>query len=1491
MIVWRVGIPHQVNGSDCGIYVLYYIRMLAMNANMSMDPSQALMLRKVLVAELKLGVLLHMGAGLNAGQAAESVSPASECAMSGVPLRQRRVRPRAEPCVDKVDIESSQEARAIPDSALDDQRSINTLLRWSSRAESGRRRPGRPRRVSPEIAATPPPVVPEAAQPPNAKPFAVGALPAAAPPARCNDARWGATAPPTAAPPAAPALPGAPTAPAAPDAPPPPAAPDAPPPPAAPPNRKVASNRHFQEEWRIELPWLRLSTYGCMYCSLCVERGCANSLARRGGSGDGIGTRDMKLATVKAHAKTHHERDLLGPQEAPLVRSFTSQLDGHNVHLRLLFQNVYYLAKKRCPLRHVPDLCNLGVLQGIPLHSSYRNHIAAGDMLVCLAAAVRSTWIPAARVSVKLALALDESTSIDMEGMLILYLRYLHFGRPRLRFWKIMSVTDKGAEGIFEKLQQAFEEDDMPVHAVAALSTDGANVMLGCHSGIAARIKAAWNPTALVTHCIAHRGALCAAASSKEHPLPLSEWFERCLRDIIFYFSNSTTRCTALADLQNYLEIDALKMLKLHNVRWLSREACTARLLHNYQALVLEFKMDADAHRPTSEAGTSAGGIWAYMVSHLFVFCLCAYADILAKLALISRLFQLQVITYTVVTQAVKSLKSYLRATYLESANMGGLHLQGELMPLATKCISDVMKTTYKFRNTTVNFNRGEHEAAKKGVREYVEAVIKEFESRFPDDQLMTALEIFDPRLLPQSRSAWKQCNATYGAKEMEVLCAEFGKVHVTTPITKQKQRSASLTHEAVVRASIVRHEWELLRNQLFDAWIGHLQDNAPLATPDAREMAIDAFIDSFYKPILEGASYKELRILVAIWRVQLLSSVECERGFSMMALIKTKLSNRMSATILDARMQISIEGPPLNESDGLLSAIIDDAIERWKEVCKRNVRKSHPGVAGRKPKAVRDVRVLAQSSLARSESDHNATVPTAVRIMQTDEFDDQDDEDYSVPSADGDHGEDRLDLPSQEEILGAVAPFRPPEGWQVEPAPPTGDWKPEKHAWSGLKIAHKFDNGWSRCLGTYKELYGGYDKKCKGRHKVKYTDGYDGYHELAAQTYGMCGLWVILKAVPRESIQATSQSNQAASAAPKAATSFEQEHTKVAASTTNYPVFDAARQRKPPAEPSKPPAQGQSTASASAPPPWSGAGPQDKKPLASDSTKPTPQTHDDTAKRYERRAARKAEIPKNCLLVIFDVEHTGVFKGESLTDAEVWQLGATMLLCTEGSTSPINGIETGSGFKSLVHSTRRLALGIDANGNRVGALAIAEKAGVTSVMLTEAPKLPVVMDNWLSIIKAARAKCTLSGGEQIPVVLGGHHAHTVDFRCLLANTERVRGRGVEWLQAAGVVGVLDTLKLAKDLPSAVKLLLPRTEKRGAASAKNEYLYSALVPDNEKKALRWHDAFDDACGTAQWLGTQAAQEVLRGYASGVANEAYKSIEIALHELGLGMTSM
>lgn len=1240
---------------------------------------------------------------------------------------------------------------------------------------------------------------------------------------------------------------------------------------------KVRASRRFKPEWIKDLPWLCLSTYGFMYCSLCVERGVVNSMSRRHGK-DGIGTADFKVTTVRDHAKQHHGEDLHGPKEAPLVRSFTNQLNGHDNHLKMLMKNVYFLAKKRSPMAHLVDLCHLGILQGLPLHISYRNAHTAADMLVSLAAAIRATWVPHARQSASLGLGTDESTSIDMEGKLILYLRYLHRGLPRTRFWKIMSVDDKSAAGIFENLEQAFEEDDMPCRSVASLATDGANVMLGCNSGIAARMKSSWNAFLLVTHCIAHRGALCASGAAKDHAL--SEWFERCLRDVIFYFSNSTNRSTALANLQEHLQLDALKMLKLHAVRWLSRDACTARLLKNYQALVIEFQNDAKAHRPTTAASTSAGGIWAFMVTHLFVFCLCAYADILAKLALISRLFQQQVVTYSVVTQGVRDLLTYLRFTYLDSQNMGGLHLRDLLQPIAHSLSAEKIEKikTYQFRNTTINFSASEHEAAKKGIRGYVDGLIQEFKDRFPDDQLMAALEIFDPRLLPQKVSEWKLRGTSYGAASIEKLCAEFGKAHVTTPITRN--RSASITHEAMVRSAIVRHEWELLRNQLFEAWMTHLRDAAPLATPDERERAIDAFIDAFYQPILQGDRYKEIAILVAIWRVEFLSSVDCERGFSVMALVMTKLSNRMSTTVLDARMQIAIEGPPLDDEEGLLSAILDDALVRWKDMCRRNVRKSHPGKAGRHPKPKLDVRVQARGSLARQQEDENAATPTAIKLLQEDEIDD-DDEEPNVPSSEGDVGADRTDLPSHEELLAGVAPFQPPEGWLVEPAPKPEDWKPNMYPWVGKRIAHKFDSGWS-CLGTYKECYNGYDKRYRGMHKVKYVDGYDGYHPLSASTYGMAGHWVILKAVSSGLGETSAMPNIAKSSSSHVRSSSV--HVGASASTATaqkmHSFFQRPHERKNTNASESATSEGKKTAALS-----------DPQPAAASEPSTFPQTQgqarsETTAERHQRRVARKAEIliPKAYLLVIFDVEHTGAFKGESLKDAEIWQLGSTILLCTEGRTTPIHGIPTG--INSLVHSTRKMAVGKDKDGNRVGALAIAEQAGVTSVMLRLAPKIEDVACMWLATINAARS--SLNHLLHLPVVLGGHHAHSVDFNCFMHNMERIKGQGTEWLQAAGVIGVLDTLKLAKQLPLKVLGLLPRTEKRGAPSAKNEYLYLALVPEAERKAMHWHDAYDDACATAAWLGSESAQSVLDSYAAGNTNEAYWSIEKALNVLGLNL---
>ena len=68
-------------------------------------------------------------------------------------------------------------------------------------------------------------------------------------------------------------------------------------------------------------------------------------------------------------------------------------------------------------------------------------------------------------------------------------------------------------------------------------------------------------------------------------------------------------------------------------------------------------------------------------------------------------------------------------------------------------------------------------------------------------------------------------------------------------------------------------------------------------------------------------AMYPNLAILALICLVLPVSIVDCERGFSTMKRIKTRLGSVMKTQTLDCLMRISIEGPEL-ESYGFQKAV-----------------------------------------------------------------------------------------------------------------------------------------------------------------------------------------------------------------------------------------------------------------------------------------------------------------------------------------------------------------------------------------------------------------------------------------------------------------------------------------------------------------------------------------------------------------------------------------
>jgi hypothetical protein len=74
-------------------------------------------------------------------------------------------------------------------------------------------------------------------------------------------------------------------------------------------------------------------------------------------------------------------------------------------------------------------------------------------------------------------------------------------------------------------------------------------------------------------------------------------------------------------------------------------------------------------------------------------------------------------------------------------------------------------------------------------------------------------------------------------------------------------------------------------------------------------------------------ARYPNLLILAELAHVQCVSTATCERAFSVLKLIKTKVRNKLGSKNLDAMLRIALERPDEEVDD-----IIGDALPLWKD-------------------------------------------------------------------------------------------------------------------------------------------------------------------------------------------------------------------------------------------------------------------------------------------------------------------------------------------------------------------------------------------------------------------------------------------------------------------------------------------------------------------------------------------------------------------------------
>ncbi|XP_039206934.1 zinc finger MYM-type protein 6-like [Crotalus tigris] len=101
---------------------------------------------------------------------------------------------------------------------------------------------------------------------------------------------------------------------------------------------------------------------------------------------------------------------------------------------------------------------------------------------------------------------IDESTIRENEVLLLTYVRFINGNEEigeELLFVRNLATDTKGSS-IFKKVEEFFNEKNIPLTNVVACATDGAASMVGRYRGFQAHLKSVV-PGVMTVHCVVHR--------------------------------------------------------------------------------------------------------------------------------------------------------------------------------------------------------------------------------------------------------------------------------------------------------------------------------------------------------------------------------------------------------------------------------------------------------------------------------------------------------------------------------------------------------------------------------------------------------------------------------------------------------------------------------------------------------------------------------------------------------------------------------------------------------------------------------------------------------------------------------------------------------------------------------------------------------------------------------------------------------------------------
>ena len=639
-----------------------------------------------------------------------------------------------------------------------------------------------------------------------------------------------------------------------------------------PPRRDRHRKSGFNYAWLEEFTWLERVCDGAktgLKCKLCTQYG--KSPRNRKGTWTTTACFALRRDKIVKHEKSSmHKAAITTRADAAgggIEKSFSDKISLEMKAVIGCLKCIYWLCKNE--IAHTttyPNLLQLAEELGceyfkslrVGHNATYTSRQVIHEFLGIMNDMIQESVLQSFRDSTYFSLMVDESTDISVLKQLVLYGRTVVKGKLKSCFLKIVDLEDGKALTITNAITSYLETAGLSTDRMSSFGSDGATVMVGGRSGVATQLRAC-NEQMISVHCVCHRLALASSQASSD--VDYFKKFKNYLLSLYNFFHNSPVRSARLKQVQEVLSIPQLKIARAVDTRWLSHKSVISTLLKTLPAVLVYLYQQED---PT------AIGLYKVMATYSFFASLLLLDEVLSAVNRLSLAFQRSVIDLTTISPLLHSTVHALENIKCEPADAfkakvvqlisktteegAGLHLS-ELETASNTEITMVIKTGV-----------GEAERYENQIRQkFLDKVITNVNERFPQVGILEAFSALDPAL------------------------GMLGEPETSTEYLSQLMDHYNMDGTMGIDWSACEREYSEITSFVKQHTL--LKKCATLQELSESVLSRESIVELF-------PNMNKLFVHALVLPV---STVDCERCFSLMKRVKTTLRNRMSTTTLDA--------------------------------------------------------------------------------------------------------------------------------------------------------------------------------------------------------------------------------------------------------------------------------------------------------------------------------------------------------------------------------------------------------------------------------------------------------------------------------------------------------------------------------------------------------------------------------------------------------------